>query len=258
MDPQLFLIAIAAIAFLIIVSTIVAVIIILRRPDPNQATSQRGNRPSDGIGSGEVNTPSGPGGEAMTAEDPAAYLLQQRDSLIEFELKDISNNFKGITQDAQRRGLITHLTNPDVALIAFVSEIYNPTSASIKAETVYGSMELIITQGKAGMRWEGQPLGVLDYTNQRILGDSGQLLGSMERPSPESGTRVESYPVGFFGQPVAEVLTTISASSTLRWFDDQDTEPTPIFSNLANELDDEQTLLLLGIVVLEFGYFSVL
>jgi len=260
MNAQLFLMVIGVIAVLIVLVTVVAVVIILRQPDGASNGSTRATNGSDSNPSSEPAPVADPSPASFDTQDPETYLAEQRANLDEFQLADVSNGFRGTTQDGERRGLVSHLDNPDAGVIAFTSQIYSDTNGVVKAETVYGSMELVITQGRAGVRWDQQPLGILDYTNKRILGPEGQLLGSMERPDPDTLNpgEVNYYPIGFFGQHTADVVMSISASSTLRWFGDQDVEQSPAFRNIAEELEDEQTLLLLSALLLEFGFFNVL
>ena len=259
MDPVLFLTIIGVIAVIIILATIVAVIIILRQPNNGKAKPEKESQPTD-EGQNPIPPPSDEGPEFEADEAPEAFLAAQKDELAEFELAQLSNNFRGVSQEQQRRGVITELNDANQGLIAFTSQIYNPSNAIIKAETVYGSMELIITQGKAGVRWNEEPLGVLDYSNLRILGPEGQLLGSMERSTPDDPSDEAGYyyPIGFYGQAAAEVITQISAASTLRWFGDQDVEQRAAYQNVIDDLEDVQTLLLVGALLLEFGYFSLL
>lgn len=257
MSTIVFLAIIGVVGVIIVLATLVAVIVILRRPDSKQGPSTAkpreeaaATRPGESTPPPATSMPE----DSATLEDADTWLAEQSAALDDFDLTDLSNTFKGITQDNARRGVITHLQAPETGLIAFTSQIFNPTSAAIKAETKYGSMEIIVTQGKAGVRWNSDPIGVLDYSNLRILGPDGQLLGSMERPTEANG---EYYPVGFFGNTVAEVVTNIGASSTLRWFDSQEGESQPAFQNTAEEVEDVQVLLLLGALLLEFGFFSM-
>ena len=260
MDPTTFLIIIGVVAFLIIVGMVIAIVIVMRRPDTAASKRPATTRAvveedmsMDGPGLAETIP-------AASTEDIEAYLAEQQANLAPFELPDLSNSFKGTTQDRQRAGIILHVNDSDTALVAFSSQIFNPQNGVVSAETTYGKMELIVTQGRAGVKWEGQPIGILDYTNQRILGPEGQLLGNMERPAPGAGTADGDgyYPIGFFGQKAADVTTRINALSTLRWFGNEGEEQMSAFKNLAGELDDNQTLLLLAALLLEMGFLNLL
>ncbi len=200
----IFLGVISLLACLIVLGTIIAVVIIMRKPASAKPAAVKQPKPaisatsdtseSDLIGSNETIQLSSP----TPSQDVAEYLQQQQQNLAEFELKDISTTFKGDTNNGQRSGVILHLTQPDTPLITFSSQIYNAKNGSISADTVYGKLELIIAQGRAGVQFEGAPLGILEYSKQRILGGEGQLLGSMERPVGDmSGTEIESYPINF-------------------------------------------------------------
>ena len=243
MDPRIFLGVIGFLAVLVVIGTVVAIIIILRQPNtqkPNTATNATGD-----------------GQEPVAPIEDAIEGDAGQEELIEFELTDVSSSFRGVSQNRQRDGVILHLTQPDAGLISFKSQAFSEEQGSIIAETVYGKMEVIIAQGKAGVKWDDEPLGVLDYSNQRILGAEGQILGSMERPlesEPENGY----YPIGFYGQHMADVSMAIQSIATLRWFDDQDTDSQSAYQNIAEELDDVQTLLLIGAFLLEVGFFDVL
>lgn len=258
MDPTTLLTVVAGLAILIILAMVIGVIYVLRQPGTSSVSSV-----ASGTSSITPETAStGPASMAQTlpstdADDIDTYLAEQRANLGDFALKDLSNSFKGITQDGQRRGIILHINDPDVGLVAFTSRILNPQTGDIRAETTYGKMEVIIRQDRAGLKWEGEPLGILDYTNQRILGSGGQqLLGSMERPP--IGREAGYYAIGFFGQKVADITTDINALSTLRWFGDEEGELMPAYQNLVDDLEDNQTLILLGALLLEVGFMDLL
>ncbi|MFQ5576987.1 MAG: hypothetical protein ACE5G8_08370 [Anaerolineae bacterium] len=255
----IFLIVVALLAILIILGTGIAVIIIMRRsasaPSPLPASPTLNIEPE--TAEAEIPAPTPSTHVPTPVEDIEAYLAEQRKNLVEFELPDLSTTFRGTTNDGQRKGIILHLSQPDTPLIAFTSQAFTPQNGAVTAETVYGKMELIIAQGKAGVQWEGDPLGVLEFSKQRILGPEGELLGSIERPAG-SEAEVGSYPVSFLGQPAATVNTTVNSLSTLRWFGTEDTESLPAFTDLAPELEDAQTLLLVATLLLEIGFFNLL
>jgi len=183
-------------------------------------------------------------------------LSAKRGELADFDLTDVSTSFKGSTHDGQRSGIILHLTEPETPLIAFTSQAYSPQNGAITAETSYGKMELVIAQGKAGVQWQGTPLGILEFSKQRLLGAEGQLLGSLERPASPN---IESpfYPVSILGQTIAQVNTQVNALSTLRWISNDEAEMLPAFKEVAPELEDTHTLLLLAASLLEIGFFSM-
>lgn len=259
----LFLLIVAVLAILIVVGTAIAALVVLRKsnksavspsepmePIVTESLADSGSSPLARLAAQQptmVPTP---------IEDIEAYLKEQRAKLAEFELPELSNTFKGTTTNGERRGVILHINDAEIPLIAFSSQAFNPQTGTIAAETKYGKMEIIITQGRAGVQWDGNPVGVLDYTRQRILGPQGQLLGSMERPEGELGGK--PYPVGFFGEKVADVNTRINVQSTLRWFGTETSDALSAFSNLKPDLDDNQTLLLMGTCLLEIGFFNVL
>lgn len=258
MDPTTLLTVVACLAILIVVATVIGVVYALRQSDTGNASP---------VASGASNiapetASTDPASMAQTlpntdVDDINTYLAEQRTKLGDFALKDISNSFKGITQDGQRRGIILQINDPDVGLVAFTSRVVDPRNGDIRAETTYGKMEVIIRQARAGLKWEGEPLGILDYANQRILGPGGQqLLGNMERPPV--GREAGYYAIGFFGQKVADVTTTINALSTLRWFGDEEGELMPAYQNLVDDLEDNQTLILLGALLLEVGFMDML
>ena len=256
MSPEILLVVVACLALLIIAGTAVAVFRVLRQPSSAPAKTR-----TPASGTPAVETAAEADSDSMmetmpttTAEDVDSLIAQAE--LSPFELSDLSNSFKGITQEGERSGIVLHAVDPEISLIAFSSQLFNQQNGFVKAETAYGSMELIIAQGRAGVKWEGEPLGVLDYTNQRILGPKGQLLGSMERPPV--GQETDFYPVGFFGQKAADVLTHINAMSTLRWFGDEEDAIRPALDNVADELEDTQTLLILAAFLLEIGFMSLL
>lgn len=258
MDPTTLLTVVACVAILIILATVIGVIYALRQSDTGSASAVASGASS--IAPEAAST--GPASMAQTlpsadVDDIDTYLAEQRTNLGEFALKDLSNSFKGVTQDGQRRGIILHIDDPDVGLVVFTSRVLNPQTGDIRAETTYGKMEVIIRQNRAGLKWEGEPLGILDYSNQRILGPDGQqLLGSMERPP--AGREAGYYAIGFFGQKVADVTTTVNALSTLRWFGDEEGELMPAYQNLVDDLEDNQTLILLGALLLEVGFMDLL
>ena len=257
-NPATLLIIVSCLAGLIVLGTVIAIIRVLSQPAAKgpSTVSPSASSPPPEESSARPPSPA----DTLPLSDAAnidTYLADQRANLGEFALKDLSNSFKGTTQENQRLGVILHLNDPDLGLVAFTSQVSNPQNGHIMAETTYGKMELLIREGRAGIKWDGKPLGILDYTNQRILGPQAQqLLGSLERPlvGSESGY----YAIGFFGRKVADVTTAINALSTLRWFDDEDSRQMPAFQNLADELDDEQTLLLLGALLLEMGFMDLL
>ena len=186
-----------------------------------------------------------------------AWLAEQRNNLSEFDLQEVSNTFKGTTNEGQRTGVLLHLTKEEKALVAFTGQVFSPQNGAISAETVYGMMEMTVAQGKAVVQWNGELLGVLEFSKQRILGPEGGLLGTMERPAP--GSEGDGYyPITFFGQKAADVTTRINAVSTLRWFGGEDVQREPGYQNLATDLEDNQTLLLLAALLLEIGFFDVL
>ena len=81
------------------------------------------------------------------------------------------------------------------------------------------------------------------------------MLGSMERPA--LGSETGSYPVTFVGQKAADVTTQINAVGTLRWFGDEGSSKAPAFENLAEDLEDSQTLLVLAALLLEIGFMDL-
>ena len=259
----MFLIGVAVIAMLIMVATAIGALLALRGSKSNesqetpQSAVETRTTPLEDVSEESDDVEMQPTYAPTPMEDIEAYLSNQRAQLTEFELKDVSTSFRGTTNDNQRKGVVVRVDDPDTPLIAFTSQAFNPQSGTVTAETAYGKMELIVTQGRAGVQWEGEPLGILDYSKQRILGAEGQLLGSLERPSTEAGN-VGNYPIGFFGQKAADISTTINALSTLRWFSSEDTEHQAAFSDIAPDLEDQQTLLLLATLMLEIGFFDVL
>ena len=259
MDPIILLAVVGTLALLIIIATAIAVIRILRQPEIRTATQTASSAAT--VTSEALNTPTPAVDMAETIplaeiDDINTYLDEQRANLIDFELSDLSNSFRGTTQEGQRMGMILHITDSEIGLVAFTGQAFNPQSGVVTAETTYGAMELVITQGRAGVKWGGEPLGILDYTNRRILGPEGQLLGSMDRPpaSNEDGY----YPVGFLGQKVADVTTQINALSTLRWFGNENEDQLAAFQDMAPDLEDNQTLLLLATFLLEIGFLNLL
>ena len=257
MDPTTLLILVAVLAVLIIAGTGIAIVRVLRMPDapasPQPAAATVSN---SSIAETETLPPFVTDtGVTTDSDDLDAYLAEQKANLGEFQLGDLSNSFKGVTQESQRNGVVLRHDDPDTGVIAFTSQVFNPQNALVNADTVYGNMEIIVTQGKAGVKWEGNPLGVLDFANQRILGGEGQLLGSMERPPV--GSNDESYEVGFFGQKAADVVMRVNAVSTLRWFDNEADDQMPAFHNLSEDLEDNQTLILVAILLLEIGYMDL-
>ncbi len=250
MDTGLLLVIIGVFAILVILLMLVAVIIVLRQPDTN--TPQESNTSTvyqnldfdDSFDSSSF--------DSAGIEEPEEM------TLTEFALADLSNQFRGTTQGRQREGMILHVSQPDTGLVAFASQLDSPTKAIIQAETVYGKMEVMISQGRAGVKWDDEPIGVLDYSNHRILGAEGQILGSMERPTL-GGPSEGYYPVGFYGQQAAEVVMQFKGLSTLRWFGDQDnSDVSPAFQGIVDELEDVQTLMLLAVLLLEVGFFDML
>lgn len=261
---SIFLIVVALVALLIILVTAVAVVVALRRSGKQPSQQQNGDSAlsedaSDGISpETTINRPqpTQPTYVPTPQEDIETYLSEQRANLSEFELTDLSNTFKGTTNEGQRKGVLLHLTREDTPLIAFTSQAFNRQNGTINAETIYGKMELIIAQGKAGVKWEGEPIGIIEYGKQRILGPEGQLLGSLERPANKSD--VGSYAVSFVGQKAADVTTKVNAISTLRWFGGEESEQLPAFQNVYPDLEDKQTLLLMSILLLEISFFDML
>ena len=257
MEPTLLLIIVGVLALLIILGTLIAVIVILRRPDdafaqPAMASASAGAIDLDG-------SPPPSMVETMPVTDSNdfdAYLEDQKANLSAFELGDLSNSFKGISQDNQRTGVVLHQGDSETGLIAFTSQALNPQSGIITGETAYGKMEIIITSGKAGVKWQGNPLGILDFANQRILGPEGRLLGSLERPA--IGSESGAYPITFLGQKVADLTTDINAVGTLRWFDNESGNISPAFQDLAEDLEDNQTLLLMAALLLEVGFMDLI
>lgn len=257
----IFLIVVAVLALLIVVGTIIVVLVVMRRPAADQPESPMPVN-MDIVADGKADTPQPTATPHPThiptpIEDVEAYLTEKRSELAEFDLADLSTSFKGSTHDGQRSGIILHLTQPETPLIAFTSQAYSPQNGAITAETSYGKMELVVAQGKAGVQWQGTPLGILEFGKQRILGAEGQLLGSMERPSVPD---VDSpfYPVSIFGQKIAEVNTRVNALSTLRWISNDEADMLPAFKEVSSELEDTQTLLLLAASLLEIGFFSLI
>ncbi len=257
----LFLLVVAVLAILIVLGTAIAALMVLRKS--NDANS---GIPETVIATESISDSSPSVTERLATQQPTmvptpvedieAYLAEQRAKLADFELNELSNTFKGTTSNGQRRGVVLHLHDTEIPLIAFNSQAFNPQTGTIAAETKYGKMEIIITQGRAGVQWDGNPVGVLDYTRQRILGPQGQLLGSMERP--EGDVNGKPYPIGFFGEKVADVTTKVNAQSTLRWFGSEEDEVLPAFTTVKKDLEDNQTLLLVGALLLEIGFFDVL
>ncbi len=256
----LFLLVVAGLAILIVLGTAIAALMVLRKSNNTAGipeTTIATENVSDSVPSvAERLATQQPTMVPTPVEDIEAYLSEQRGKLADFELNDLSNTFKGTTSNGQRRGVVLHLHDTEIPLIAFNSQAFNPQTGTIAAETKYGKMEIIITQGRAGVQWDGNPVGVLDYTRQRILGPQGQLLGSMERP--EGDVNGKPYPIGFFGEKVADVTTKVNAQSTLRWFSSEEDEMLPAFTIVKKDLEDNQTLLLVGALLLEIGFFSVL
>lgn len=257
----LFLLIVAVLAILIVLGTAIAALMVLRKSDDAnntlpETTIATETTAEPGVSVAERLATQQPTMVPTPVEDIEAYLAEQRAKLADFELNELSNTFKGTTSNGQRRGVVLHLHDTNKPLIAFNSQAFNPQTGTIAAETKYGKMEIIITQGRAGVQWDGEPVGVLDYTRQRILGPQGQLLGSMERPEGEMSGK--SYPIGFFGEKVAEVNTKINAQSTLRWFGNEEDDVLPAFSTVKKDLEDTQTLLLVGALLLEIGFFNVL
>ncbi len=254
MNETTFLLIIGAIAALIILGTLVTALIVLRKPS-NKSEKAHVSNDVPPVSVQDRLSSQQPTQVPTPIEDIEAYLAEQRGKLAEFELHDLSNTFKGTTNAGQRKGIILHHSAEDTPLIAFSSQGFNAQTGTINAETKYGKMEIIITQGRAGVQWDGNPIGVLDYTRQRILSDQGQLLGSMNRPEVSTG---EPYAIGFFGETAAMVTTNINALSTLRWFGGDSDEIRPAFTDLKKDLDDTQTLLLMGALLLEIGFFDIL
>lgn len=256
----LFLLIVAVLALLIVVGTAVAALLVLRKSG-NSAPTPEPILPAETVADATPSVAERLAGQQPTmvptpVEDIEAYLAEQRAKLTDFELHQLSNTFKGTTNNGQRRGIVLHVNDAEIPLIAFNSQAFNPQTGTISAETKYGKMEVIITQGRAGVQWNGDPVGVLDFTRQRILGPQGQLLGSMERP--EGNLNGKPYPIGFFGEKVADLTTKVNAQSTLRWFGSEEDEMLPAFTNLKKDLEDNQTLLLVGALLLEIGFFDVL
>ena len=259
----IFLIVVILLALFIALGTIIAVIVVLRRPE----TAAPKKQPLPSV-SARIETaaktktptptpPSKPTYVPTPQEDIEAYLSEQREHLAEFELKDVSNTFKGTTNEGQRQGVILHLDDPEIPLIAFTSQAFNAQNGTVTAETIYGKMDLIIAQGKAGVKWDGKPLGVLEYSKQRIFGSEGQLLGGMEHPGPGK-TGIDYYAISFVGQKAADVIMQINAISTLRWFGGEESEQLPAFKNILPDLEDKETLLLLAALLLEIGFFDLI
>ena len=261
----MFLGIVALLAFLIIIGTIIAVVIIMRRPDNATFSQPLGVETSLDA---DTSTPDAtPGDLLQTAvssqtpqEDMKTYLARKKQELVDFELTDLSNSFQGTTSGAERYGVILPLGQKDTPLVTFRSHVPGAQNAAIIAETIYGEMKIAIGQGKAGVQWDGELIGVLDFGNQRILGPEGQLLGGMERPLSDSVgvSEANSYPISFFGEKVADVTMVINALSALRWFGNEDTDRLPAFENLSPIEDDNHTLLLVGALLLEIAFFSML
>ncbi len=256
----IFLVVVAILALLIVAGMIIAALVVMRKSSAEQPASMPVNM--DLAVDGKADTPQPASTPHPThiptpIEDVEAYLTEKRGELAEFELTDLSTSFKGSTHDSRRSGIILHLTQPETPLIAFTSQAYSSQNGAITAETKYGKMELVVAQGKAGVQWQGTPLGILEFGKQRLLGAEGQLLGSLERPATPD---IDSpfYPVSIFGQKIAEVNTQVNALSTLRWISNDETEMLPAFKEVSSELDDTQTLLLLSASLLEVGFFSLL
>lgn len=259
---SIFLIIIALLALLIVAGTIIAVIMVLRKPEgksllPKQPATNISARTEPTTKTPTPTPPAKPTYVPTPQEDIEAYLSEQREHLAEFELKDVSNTFKGTTNEGQRQGVILHLDDPEIPLVAFTSQAFNQQNGTVNAETIYGKMELIIAQGKAGVKWDGKPLGILEYSKQRILGAEGQLLGGIEHPGPGKNDG-GYYPISFVGQKAADVTTAINAVSTLRWFGGEESEQQPAFKNILPDLEDRETLLLLAALLLQIGFFDLL
>lgn len=255
MNETTFLLIVGAIAVLIVLGTLVTALIVLRKPS-NKAEEVHATNDVPPVSVQDRLSGQQPTQQVPTPiEDIEAYLAEQRGKLAEFELHDLSNTFKGTTNAGQRKGIILHHSAEDTPLIAFSSQGFNAQTGTINAETSYGKMEIVITQGHAGVQWDGKPIGVLDYPRQRILSDQGQLLGDMNRPEVTTG---EPYAIGFFGETAAMITTNINALSTLRWFGGDGDEISPAFTGLKKDLDDTQTLLLMGALLLEIGFFDIL
>jgi len=254
MNETMFLLIIGAIAVLIILGTLVTALIVLRKSS-NKDEKIDASKHVSPVSVQDRLSSQQPTQVPTPIEDIESYLAEQRGKLAEFELHDLSNTFKGTTNAGQRKGIILHHSADDIPLIAFSSQGFNPQTGTINAETSYGKMEIVITQGRAGVQWDGKPIGVLDYPRQRILSDQGQLLGNMNRPEMTIG---EPYAIGFFGETAAMITTNINALSTLRWFGGDGDEISPAFTGLKKDLDDTQTLLLMGALLLEIGFFDLL
>ena len=255
----IFLAVVGLLALLIILGTVVAVIIVLRRPSSQQpAVGGGGTGPLDSsVVPPDITSATQTTRIPTPIEDVEAWLAEQRNNLTDFDLQEVSNTFKGTTNEGQRTGVILHLTEEERALVAFTGQVFSPQNGAISAETVYGTMEMTVAQGKAVVQWNGETLGVLEFGKQRILGPEGGLLGTMERPTPGSEGN-GYYPISFFGRKAADVTTRINAVSTLRWFGGEDVQREPAYQNLVTDLEDNQTLLLLAALLLEIGFFDVL
>lgn len=259
---SIFLIIIVLLALLVILGTIIAVVVVLRRPEKKVSSQSQTVADISARTETTTKTPTPPPASVKPTyvptpqEDIETYLSEQRDHLAEFELKDVSNTFKGTTNEGQRQGVILHLADPEIPLVAFTSQAFNAQNGTVNAETIYGKMELIIAQGKAGVKWDGKPLGILEYSKQRIFGSEGQLLGGIEHPGP--GKKDGYYPISFVGQKAADVTIAINAVSTLRWFGGEESEQLPAFKNILPDLEDRETLLLLAALLLQIGFFDLL
>lgn len=255
MNETTFLLGVGALAIIIILGTIITALIVMRKPAKESEKADNLPDTSPPVSVQDRLSSQHPTHVPTPIEDIEAYLAEQRGKLAEFELHDLSNTFKGTTNAGQRKGIVLHQSAEDTPLIAFSSQGFNPQTGTINAETKYGKMEIIITQGRAGVQWDDKPIGILDYTRQRILSDQGQLLGGMSRPEIVTG---EPYAIDFLGEQAAKITTDINALSTLRWFGGDDKEIYPALTEINPKLDDTQTLLVMGALLLEIGFFDLL
>ncbi|OQY47664.1 MAG: hypothetical protein B6242_04390 [Anaerolineaceae bacterium 4572_78] len=226
----LFLWIIAGFAIVVVIGMVIAVVVILMQAEPDEQSKSK-----------------------ATAEQLAEQAAAE----------SVASQTKPATkQTTYRAGVVLHAIEDDKPVVVFTSEFSGAEAATIEAETTYGHMELHIAKGTAKVQWEEEALGELEFEKQRIITPSGQLLGSLQRPSYKThrSNDIKSYPIDFFGQKAADVTTIVTATSTLKWFGAEDEgKNAPALQNLnSEELEDEETLFLIGAVLLEFGFFDVM
>ncbi len=265
----LFLWIIAGFAIVVVIGMVIAVVVILMQAEPDEQSKSKATAEqlAEQAAAESVASQTKPATKQTTIssspqEDFESYIKDQQEKLVEFDLSDISSNFQGVTREGYRAGVVLHAIEDDKPVVVFTSEFSGAEAATIEAETTYGHMELHIAKGTAKVQWEEEALGELEFEKQRIITPSGQLLGSLQRPSYKThrSNDIKSYPIDFFGQKAADVTTIVTATSTLKWFGAEDEgKNAPALQNLnSEELEDEETLFLIGAVLLEFGFFDVM